>query len=301
MMIRPKKSRGKGSQRKKIANDSQETVYVSEESEPEAKPAKRKTASRRVVKEKVTLSVDDNINSNDLDTALEIVPKSVLEPTKRIKSGKVTSDSPKKLKGAPSLTLTEQEDANIMQALKEKKKTSKIQPGTGGSSEGTSTTPWVPDESTIGSKQESEHSKEDKLDDEEKDDKEGDADDEDDETKSDEDDIYKYKIRLHNDEDKEMINAEVDDFDKGDEEITDAAKENAKKTLERKDDPKKAELPPLSSSLSSSSGFGDQFLKLSSNYSLVSTIKNTIDSEINSLLEVKIQLLSSKMSYPNTI
>ncbi|GKD43076.1 hypothetical protein Tco_1267721, partial [Tanacetum coccineum] len=33
--IRPKKSRGKGSQRKKTVDDSQETVDVSEESEPE--------------------------------------------------------------------------------------------------------------------------------------------------------------------------------------------------------------------------------------------------------------------------
>ncbi|GJU28863.1 hypothetical protein Tco_1172452 [Tanacetum coccineum] len=63
-----------------------------------------------------------------------------------------------------------------------------------------------------------------------------------------------------------MINAEVDDFDKGDEGITDAAKADAEKTSEVKDDPKKIELPPTSSSLF-----------------------DTTDIEINSLLEVKIQ------------
>ncbi|GKG47416.1 hypothetical protein Tco_0506901, partial [Tanacetum coccineum] len=52
------------------------------------------------------------------------------------------------------------------------------------------------------------------------------------------------------------------------------------KTEEVKDDAKKAELPLTSSSLSVSSGFGDQFLKLSS---------DTTDAKINSLLDVKIQ------------
>ncbi|GJX47023.1 hypothetical protein Tco_0272213 [Tanacetum coccineum] len=266
-------------------------------------PVNDKDIYKRRVKKKVTLSADDNIISDDPDTDLalgkfisqteveaarqvhathaRIVTESVPEPTKRRKSGKVTSDPPKKLKGVPSLTPEEQEAADIMQALKESKKISKRQPGTRGSSEGTSTIPGVPDESTIvsatssegtgikprdpdeekeitkvnvileyRSEQESEHSKEDKLDDKEKDEKEGDADDEDedDETKSDEEDIYKYKIRVHKDEDEEMINAEVDDSDKGDEEIIDAV--DAEKTLEVKDNPKKTELPPTSSSLS---------------------------------------------------
>ncbi|GJY39944.1 hypothetical protein Tco_0426308 [Tanacetum coccineum] len=288
-------------------------IKYSTESEPE--PVKRKTSSKRRVKKKVTLSADDNIISDDPDTALElgksiskieaeeaeatrqvhatharIVTESVLEPTKRRKSGKVTSDPPKKLKG------------------------------TGGSSEGTGTIPRVPDESTVvsttssertsakpgvpdeekditeenvilewGSGQESKYSKEDKLDDEENDDKEGDADDEDDETESDEDDIYKYKIRVRKDEDEEMLNAEVKDSDKGNEEVTDAAKVDAEKTLEVKDDAKKIELPPTSSSLSVSSGFDDQFLKLFSDSYLVSIVKDTTYAEINSLLEVKIQ------------
>ncbi|GKB27768.1 hypothetical protein Tco_0867169 [Tanacetum coccineum] len=233
-----KKIRGKGSQRKKTADDSQETVNVSEESKPKPESVKRKNSSKRRIKKKVTLSADDNIISDDPDTALD-----------------------------------------------------KRHPGTGGSNEGTGTIPGVPNESTIisatssegtgtkprvldkekditkenvilewGSEQESEYSEEDKLDDEEKDD------DEDDETVSDEDDIYKYKIYVRKDEDEEMLNAEVDNFDKGDEEVTDATKADAKKTSEVKDDAKKTKLPPSSSSLSISLCF-----------------------EIDSLLEVKIQ------------
>ncbi|GJR77041.1 hypothetical protein Tco_0089406 [Tanacetum coccineum] len=82
-------------------------------------------------------------------THARIVTESVPEPTRRRKSGKVTSDPPKKLKGVPSLTLEEQEAADIMQALKESKKTSKRQPRTRGSSEGTGTIPGVPNESIV--------------------------------------------------------------------------------------------------------------------------------------------------------
>ncbi|GKC54855.1 hypothetical protein Tco_1077600, partial [Tanacetum coccineum] len=63
----------------------------------------------------------------------------------------------------------------------------------------------------------------------------------------------------------------------------------AEKTSEANDDPKKTELSPSSSSLFVSSGFGYQFLKLSSDSYLVSTIKDITVSEIISLLEVKIQ------------
>ncbi|GJZ41693.1 hypothetical protein Tco_0588579 [Tanacetum coccineum] len=68
----PKKKRGKGLKGKKTADESQETVDVSKESEPEPKPAKKKTTSRRVVKKKVTLSADDNIISDDPDAALDL-------------------------------------------------------------------------------------------------------------------------------------------------------------------------------------------------------------------------------------
>nr|GEW57154.1 hypothetical protein [Tanacetum cinerariifolium] len=197
-----------------------------------------------------------------------------------------------------------------MQALKESKKTSRRQPGTGGTDEETSSKPGVPNESTVVFATSSEGTgikpgvpDEEKDITKEKDDKDGDADDEGDdhisdtqdadvedvETKSDEDDIYKYKIRVCKDEDEEMMKAEVDDSDKGDEKITNAVKADAKKISKVKDDLKKAELPPSSSSISISSGFDDQFLKLSSNFSLVSTVNDRTDSEINSLVKVKIQ------------
>nr|GEW08606.1 hypothetical protein [Tanacetum cinerariifolium] len=306
LQICPKRSKGKCSQGKKTADDSQETVDVSIESEPE--PAKKKTSSKRRVKKKVTLSADDNVISDDPDAALELA-KSISKTEAEENKSVVIQDTPSapklkpttsktKHKGAPSLTLEEQEAVDIMQALKQSKKTSRIQPSTKGSNEGTSSKPGVLDESTIVFATSDKGTAIKPRDDKDGDaDNEGDdhisdtqdTDDEDVETKSNEDDIYKYKIRVRKDEDEEMINAEVDDSDKGDEEITDAAKADAKKTSEVKDDPKKTELPPSSSSLYVSSGFGDQFLKLSSDISLVSTVKDTTNLEINSLLEVKIQ------------
>nr|GEW20911.1 hypothetical protein [Tanacetum cinerariifolium] len=180
------------------------------------------------------------------------------------------------------------------------------------SSEGTGEKPGVPDEDKDiteekailewGDEQDSDHSDDDN-DDAEKDEKDGDVDDEgndhvsdkqddddeDDETKSDEDDIYKYKIRMRKDEDKETKDDEVEGSDKGDEEITNAAKEKAKKNSKAKDDTKNTELPSLSSSLSVSSGFGDQFLKLSFDSSLVSTDKDYAYADVSSLLDVPIQ------------
>ncbi|GKE73852.1 hypothetical protein Tco_1535893, partial [Tanacetum coccineum] len=63
----------------------------------------------------------------------------------------------------------------------------------------------------------------------------------------------------------------------------------AEKIDEIKDDAKKAEVPPTSSSLSVFLGFGDQFLKTSSDTSLVGIVKDITDAEINSLLDIKIQ------------
>ncbi|GJW71427.1 hypothetical protein Tco_0128344 [Tanacetum coccineum] len=203
--IPPKMSKGKGSQRKKTADDSQEIVDVSEEFEPKPEPVKRKTCSKRRVTKKVTLSVNDNIISDDPDTALELGKSISKTEAEEVEAAR---------QGVPSLTPEEQEAADIMQALKE----SKRQPGTKGSSEGTGTIPGVPVESTVISATssegtESEYSEEYKLDDEEKDDKEGDADDEDDETESDEDDIYKYKIRVRKDEDEEITVKDTTDVE----------------------------------------------------------------------------------------
>ncbi|GJS31223.1 hypothetical protein Tco_0491843 [Tanacetum coccineum] len=68
----------------------------------------------------------------------------------------VSSDSSKKLKGIQTHTPAKQEAADIMKALKESKKMSKRQPGTGGSNEGTGNILGVPDESTVISRASSE-------------------------------------------------------------------------------------------------------------------------------------------------
>ncbi|GJV72477.1 hypothetical protein Tco_1492472 [Tanacetum coccineum] len=216
-----------------------------------------------------------------VDVSLETVDvseESEPEPTKkktgsRSTRGVVIQDPPKA--------------ADTMQALQESKKTSRRQPGTGSSSEGTGRIPGVPNESTVVSATSHEgiSTKPGVPDEEKNKDKDGDADDEGDdhisdiqdtddedaETESDEDEIYKYKIRVRTDEDEEMLNAEVEDSGKGDAEISDVAKANAEKIEEIKDDAKKAKLPLTSSNLS------------------VSLVKDTTDAEINSLLDIKIQ------------
>ncbi|GJT32697.1 hypothetical protein Tco_0923116 [Tanacetum coccineum] len=237
----------------------------------------------QVVKKKVTLSADDNINSDDPDAALEIA-----------KSISQTEAEAKKERTGSKLRVLDK--STVISTT---------------SSEGTGAKPGVLDEDKDiteekvvlewGYEQDSEHSNDDN-DDDEKDEKDGDADDEgddhvsdkqddddkDDKTESNEDDIYKYKIRVLKDDDVEMKDTEVEGSDKGDEEITDAAKEEAKKTSEAKDDTKKFELPPSSSSLSVSLGFGDKFLKLHSDSSLVSTVKDSADVDVSSLLDIPI-------------
>nr|GEU68743.1 retrovirus-related Pol polyprotein from transposon TNT 1-94 [Tanacetum cinerariifolium] len=214
-----------------------------------------KTASRRVVKKKVTIFADDNIIP-DQDFALELGKSISLA---KAEEEEATNRSLKsKLKGVQSITPAKQEAVDIMKALKESKKTNKRQPHTGGLSERTGTIPWVLDESTVIFATSSEGTgTKPGVPNEEKDISEADDEDDDhisdakdDETKSDEDEIYKYKICVRKDKDVEMSNAEVEDSNKGDKEVTDAAKVDAKKTSEVKDDSKKTELPPTSSSLS---------------------------------------------------
>ncbi|GKA00962.1 hypothetical protein Tco_0673627 [Tanacetum coccineum] len=227
-----KKSRGKGSQGKKTADTLVADVEVSEESNSEL--TRKRTASRRVVKKKVTISIADN-TIPDLDVALEL----------------------------------EQEAAYIMQALTESKKTSRRQPCTRGSSEGTGVSPRVPDESivvpaTSSEGTDSEYSEEDQGNDEEVDwidsneDEEKKDDTDDDKSidleMTDDEETYDEFVhgveQVNDDEDEEMTNAEVEESGNGDEENIDAEKTDDGKTEEVKDDAKKAELPPTSSSLS---------------------------------------------------
>nr|GFB52399.1 hypothetical protein [Tanacetum cinerariifolium] len=102
----------------------------------------------------------------------------------------------------------------------------------------------------------------------------------DDEKKDDTDDDKSIDLEITDDEETD---------DKVLQEISDVAKANAEKTEEVKEETKKAKLPLTSSSLYVSSGFSDQFLKISSDSSLIGTVKDTIDAKINSLLDIKIQ------------
>nr|GEX50412.1 hypothetical protein [Tanacetum cinerariifolium] len=286
--IPPKKSKGKGSKGKKTVKESREIVDVSEESKPEPEPAKKKISSKRMIKKKVTLSTDDNIISDDPDVALELAKSINQSEAKKAKAARkvhstharivtesVLEFAKKKSGGRSSKSIVIQDTLSTpkhyAKSLKESKKTSKRQPSTGGSNEGTGSKPGVPDESTVVSATSSEETgvkpgvfDEEKDITEEKDDKDGDvddegddhvsdtqdADDEDDKTKFDEDEIYKYKIYVCKDEDVEMKDTKVEESHKGKEKVTDATKEVAEKTSEVKDDAKKTVLPPSSSSLS---------------------------------------------------
>nr|GEV35041.1 copia protein [Tanacetum cinerariifolium] len=338
-------SRGKGSQGKKTADTHMADVNISKESD--SKPARKRTASRIVVKKKVIIFAADNIIP-DLDVALElskfvsltkaadneatrqvhathprIMTEYVLEPARRRPLGialrdtsqvskKVSFDLSQKLKGVQSLTPEEQEAADTMKALKESKKTHKRQPGTEGLSDRTGSIPGVLDEEKVtfkenfilawGFKQESEYSEEDQGDDEvewidsdedkEKkyytdDDKSIDLEMIDDEET--ENEFVQGDEQVNDDEDEEMTNAEVKESRNDDAKISDAAKADVEKTKEVKDDAKKTELPPTSSILFVSLGFGDQFLKLSSDTSLISSVKDTTNAKINLLLDIEIQ------------
>nr|GEW70419.1 hypothetical protein [Tanacetum cinerariifolium] len=102
---------------------------------------------------------------------------------------------------------------------------------------------------------------------------------------SDEDEVKKDDTY----DDKSIDLEKTNDEETKDEFVQCDEQADVEKAEEVKDDAKKAELPSTSSNLSVSLGFADQFLKLSSDTSLFSTIKDTTDTKINSLLEIKIQ------------
>ncbi|GJZ02207.1 ribonuclease H-like domain-containing protein [Tanacetum coccineum] len=219
----------KGSQGKKTADTPVADVDVPEEFDSE--PARKRTASRRVVKKKVTISAADNIIP-DPDVALELGKSiSLTEAAEEEVKGKsidtsqvpkkVSSDSSQKLKGVQSLTPEEQEAADIMQALKESKKSSRRQPSTRGSSKGTGRLLGVPDESTVISTISSEGTgTKPGVPDEEKEEEEKKDDDksidlemtDDEETK---DEFIQGDEQVNDDEDEVMSDAEVEESEKG--------------------------------------------------------------------------------------
>ncbi|GKE87293.1 hypothetical protein Tco_1564768, partial [Tanacetum coccineum] len=198
-----------------------------------------------------------------------------------------------------------------MQVLKASKKFSRSQPHARGSIEGigvspgvldvstailttsseeTSTKPRVPDEvkgsseakgdSAIdwGSEEESEYFEEENVDEE----IEWLTTNEEEEKKDDDEDDRSIDIEKTDDDDETD-----DDFVHGDEYVHDDVDEEIKDAdgdLERA-----RKLPLTSSSLSVSSGFGNQFLNLSSDTSLIGTTTKSANTKINSLLDIQIQ------------
>nr|GEW80475.1 hypothetical protein [Tanacetum cinerariifolium] len=96
-------------------------------------------------------------------------------------------------------------------------------------------------------------------------------------------------------DDREMADTEKVDTEKTEDEKVnikqardDKAKDDQVRALVSKTQ-KKPEVPPSSSSLSLSSNYGNPFLNLSSDVSLDGIVKETANTEINSLLDVQIQ------------
>ncbi|GKA81097.1 hypothetical protein Tco_0787789 [Tanacetum coccineum] len=165
-------------------------------------------------------------------------------------------------------------------ALKPKLATSKLKlKGTRVSNEGTGVSPGVLDESTFVPATSSEGTGDDEevdwIEYDEDEEKKDDTDDDksidlkmnDDEETDDE--FVHGDEQVNDDEDEEMLNAEVEDPRKGDAEI--------------------------------SACFGDQFLKLSFDTSLVSTVKDITDAEINCLLGIKIQSEVLHIKFPSVL
>ncbi|GJV62775.1 retrovirus-related pol polyprotein from transposon TNT 1-94 [Tanacetum coccineum] len=279
-------------------------------------------------KKKTVIIIDDNIITDDPNVAFELgksinkTGAKIADETRRVhetharlvteKAARVTIrytprvlkkklvDQSQKLKGIQTLTVEEQLVADTMQALKASKKSSRSQSHTGGSSEGTGIIPRVPNESKdiITTSSEGTGTIPGVLDEENIDEEEIEwvSTDEEDEQQDDQDDDDERSIDIEKTDDEEETD---DEFVH--EEISDAAKADAKKTEEVKDDQGKddsaqdnqatifASTTHKSSSLSVSSGFGNQFLNLSSDTSLICTTKKSADIEINSLLDIQIQ------------
>ncbi|GJY47472.1 hypothetical protein Tco_0436535 [Tanacetum coccineum] len=189
--ISPKKSRGKGSKGKRTADTPVIDVDVAEVSEPEL--SRKRTTSKSISITKAKEEAARKVHA----THARIVTELVLEPTRRRQSGK----------------------------LLKSRKTSRRQPGTRGSSEGTGTILGILDESTVVSTTSSEGTSA----------KPG--------VPDEENVISKEKLFLSGEMNKKK------DY----EELTDAAKADVEKKEEVKDAAKKAELPLTSSSLSVSS------------------------------------------------
>nr|GEW66842.1 hypothetical protein [Tanacetum cinerariifolium] len=207
-------------------------------------PSRRKrTASRRMVKNKVLISKTDNIIP-DPDVALKLEDSQVLKAqVKELVGYQGFSMSPQSslLPQVNELSEYSEEDQSKDEEID-----------------------WIDSEDDDEKKDYIDDNKSINL--EMTDDKETD------------DEVLQGEEQVNDDEDKEMKNAEVEESINDNKEAIDAAKADAEKNEEAKDDPKKAKLPPTSSSLSVSS-----------------------DAEINYILDIKIQSEVSHIQSPSVL
>ncbi|GKC71548.1 hypothetical protein Tco_1117431, partial [Tanacetum coccineum] len=170
-LIPPKKSRGKGSQRKKQTFTPKKKSSISADDntipEPDVALELGKSISKteveiaeearrvhetheRLVTEKLTSEEDSGESDGELanrPTGIRRPSGVVFKDTSWV-SKKKSLDQSQKLKGIQMLTEEEQLAADTMQAIKASRKISRSKPHTEGSSEGAGITPEVPYEST---------------------------------------------------------------------------------------------------------------------------------------------------------
>ncbi|GKA14532.1 hypothetical protein Tco_0694178 [Tanacetum coccineum] len=216
-------------------------------------------------------------------------------------SKKKLPDQSQKLRGIQTLTAEEQLAANTMQPLKVIKNISMSWSRTRSSSKGAGGTPEVPDNSTSILTTSSEGTGiKPGVPDKVKGDSKAKADfaidwgskNEKEEKQDDDDDDRSIDIKETDDDERTE-----DEFVHDDEEITNAAKTEATKG----DYEQARKLPPTSSILSVSSGFGNQFLNLSSDISLIGTTKESTNTKINSLLDIQIQQEVPQIQSPSLL
>ncbi|GKB00898.1 hypothetical protein Tco_0828942 [Tanacetum coccineum] len=275
-LIPPKKSKGKGSQGKKAADDSHDTVDLSKESEPEPEPLKQKGIQNLTPKEQeaaVTMQAIKNSKKT-----LKSLPSTGSNEGTNTGSGDL--DEPKGISSARA-------DFNYEWGLEEDNEHSKDDQ------------PKLDDEE--------------KNDDNDADDEKDDINDA--KIESDEEDIYKYKIHVHKGVDEEMKDVDTVEFGNDEGEMNVAEDADIEKIAEEKIDDmsagnamatdlqtKETTIVPLqTSSQSVSFGFGTQFLNLSSDVSLTGTLKDSADAEISSLMDVPIQHDTPQLQSPSTL
>nr|GEY54207.1 hypothetical protein [Tanacetum cinerariifolium] len=146
-LIPPKKSRGKRSHGNK-AVVFLKGVSDEESDDSDAKHARKRTNSRRVIKKKVLIFADDNIIPEP-DVALKLGKSMSLTKAAEEEAARqvhatleriVTESNPEPARGRP---------LDTMQALKAGRKSIRSHSCAGGSSKGTSTKPGVTDESIV--------------------------------------------------------------------------------------------------------------------------------------------------------